>query len=135
MKPVQGRLYQYKDIDTDTVKFYYYFPVAENNDNWIFLTNKKFECVYGVEMVEYRDPIDDYDTPLALYVLSDCAVLKSDKNDENYFIFYKGQLKNVSKNILLYYDIIPCRLTAFEVKPKKIFKDLEGKLIDVFNES
>jgi hypothetical protein len=137
LKPVKGKLYQYqyKDIDEDTIKFYY-FQSLENNKNWVFLTNKKFECVYGAQIVDYRNPIDDYDTPLVLLVLSECALLKSqsDKKEENYFIFYRGQLKNVSKNLLIYEDIIPCDLSCVEVKPKKIFEGLEQKMIDLFNE-
>jgi hypothetical protein len=131
MTPVKGQLYLYR-FDAN-IKFYY-FKENKNVDSWILLTNTNFKPVYGVKLLEYKQPLDEYDTGVSLFILSQFALVKkvNEKGEEKYYIFYDGKFQEISKNILFYKNIFPSKkFKVKEIKPPVLPSCLQDKIKDL----
>jgi hypothetical protein len=93
------------------------------------------EPLYGCKLVDFRNPKNDYDTPVYLVYLSDIALLKHGRDyTECFWSFKEGELKEIQKEWLLYYNLIPgISERGTVVEPPQLSDDIKEKLLTLLD--
>jgi hypothetical protein len=117
------------------LKFYRIIPNTQEK-YWIHIAYDYVEPLYGCKVVDFRNPKNDYDTPVYLVYLSDIALLKHGRDyTECFWSFKEGELKEIQKEWLMYYNLIPSGTKReIVVQPLQTPEDVREKLLTILNE-
>jgi hypothetical protein len=116
------------------LKFYRIIPTQENY--WVHIAYDYVEPLYGCKVVDFRNPKNDYDTPVYLVYLSDIALLKCGRDyTEHFWGFKEGELKEIQKEWLMYYNLIPGGVSEREmvIEPPQIPEDVREILLTLLD--
>jgi hypothetical protein len=116
------------------LKFYRIIPNTQEN-YWVHIAYDYVEPLYGCKVVDFRNPKNDYDTPVYLVYLSDIALLKCGRDyTEHFWGFKEGELKEIQKEWLIYYNLIPgISERGTVVEPPQLSDDIKEKLLTLID--